>query len=226
MGVPLNVTEWMRGEVADCTGAKTRFVHEVLIKMADIDAFVADPKHAAPMTGWVTWGDEKSKIETAEFDMLVATTKASVKHMYYRIVFVDRTGKQRTMLGHKMIRDDEGPDLWGDITTLFIRIFDGVVPAISLTKTHDEEPEYPSGEFATGILRIPLRDGINSFLSFDAPESNPVGKAEAVKKFIRFYGGDAFELFVRQSRRKRAMLWGAIAVACVAIAGGVWFALR
>jgi cholesterol oxidase len=225
MGVRLNVTEWMRGEVVDQKGVHTKFVHEVLIQMADIDAFVADPKHDAPMSGWVTWGDEKCKIDTARFDMLVATTDPRIKHMYYRIVFTDGAGTKRTMLGNKKIRDDRGADLWGDITTLFIRIYNGVVDGISLDVTHGEDPAYPPGEVATGTLKIPLSDGIHSFLSFESPG----GKLDTVvgtAKFIRFYGGEAFELFVRQSPRKRAILWVAIAVVGLAIAGGIVLAVR
>jgi cholesterol oxidase len=226
MGVRLNVTEWMRGEVVDQQNTRTRFVHEVLIQIEDIDGFIADPRHDAPMSGWVWWGDQKCKIDTARFDMLVATTKASVKHMYYRIVFTDGAGAKRTMLGHKMIRDDPGFDLWGDITTLFIRIYDGVVDGISLDVKHGEEPTYPDGEFATGKLLIPLRDGVTSFLSFDAPGGSPLDTANATSKFIRFYASEAFELFVRQSSRKRTVLWAAIVLAGLAITVGVVFALR
>jgi hypothetical protein len=223
MGVRLNVTEWMRGEVVDKAGRTTTFVHEVLIQMRDIDAFIADPKHDAPMTGTVTWGDEACPIDTARFDMLVATTKPNIRHMYYRIVFTDRAGTKRTMLGNKRVSDDRGADLWGDITTLFIRIYDGVVDGISLAKTHDDPPEYPPGEVATGKLHIPLEDGINSFLSFDAPDGD---KLSAVSKFIKFYAGEAFELFINQSKTKRTLLFAGLGATALAIIVVIALALR
>ncbi|HEY4183402.1 MAG TPA: hypothetical protein VGM90_41545 [Kofleriaceae bacterium] len=223
MGAPLNVTEWMRGSVTEhATNKSIRFEHEVLIQMGDIDKFVKDPTHAAPMTGTVLWGNEKCPIVSAEFDMLVATTDRSIKHMYYRIVFVDSNKAVRTMLGNKKIHDDPGFDLWGDITTLFMRVYDGEVPRISTSKPQNDPPEYPSGESAGGKLYIPLSDGIHSFLSFESPGSSRLVKLEAVGKFIRFYGGEAFELFWRQSTKKRAFLWAtliAVAIACVGVGG-------
>src|SRR5256885_12932540 len=127
MGVPLNVTEWMKGYVGfgatDCDAGfiqgfdeGTYFEHEVLIAMDDIDRFVAEPTHTAAMTGYVLCDrlGGKRPFENGTFNMLVDAAKPGLKFMFYRMPFTDAAGKPHTMLGHKTIHDDHALDLWSD----------------------------------------------------------------------------------------------------------------
>jgi cholesterol oxidase len=232
MGIPLNVTEWMKGHVGfgatDCKAGEAQgraegktFQHEVLIQMSDIDRFASDPKHAAPMDGNVMWLGEKRAFTGGEFNMLVDSTNPKVKHMFYRIPFSDGAGKPLTMLGHKILRDDPGLDIWEDITTLFIRIYDGHVAGHDFTRPSGDTPEWPPGQVAMGIIHISLRDGIASGLSFTAPGASHLQKVEAVTKFLGFYGQGAVELWIKQSAGKRRALRVMAAVAFVAVAGGI-----
>jgi cholesterol oxidase len=236
MGIQLNVTEWMRGHVGfgaadyqsgEATGRekKATFEHEVLIQMKDIDRFVSEPKHSAPMDGKVDWLGESCPFSGGEFNMLVDSTQPSIKYMFYRIPFADGSGKKLTMLGHKTLRDDPGLDLWGDITTLFIRIYEGHVAGHDFTRPSGDAPEWPDGHVALGIIHIPLRDGFNSALSFDAPGSSKSQKAEAVGKFLSFYGSRVVELWVKESAPQRGFGLALVAVAGLAVAGAVVVAL-
>ncbi len=209
MGIQLNVTEWMRGHVgfgaADYQSGetagkeqKTSFEHEVLIQMKDIDRFVSEPKHSAPMDGKVDWLGTSCPFTGGEFNMLVDSTNPQIKYMFYRIPFADASGKKLTMLGHKTLRDDPGfaaPDIWRDITTLFIRIYEGHVAGHDFTRPVGDSPEWPEGHVALGIIHISLRDGIESGISFDAPGSSTAQKVEAVGKFLKFYGRAVAELW-------------------------------
>lgn len=207
MGIQLNVTEWMKGHVgfgaSDYAAGEQQgraqnqtFDHEVLIQIADIDRFVSEPKHAAPMDGTITWlGDERA-FTGGEFNMLVDSTNPKVKYMFYRMPFADAAGKPLTMLGWKALRDDPGIDVWADITTLFIRIYPGHVAGHDFTRPAGNTPAWPPGHVAMGIIHISLRDGIASGLSFDAPGANPAQKVGAVTKFLQFYGRGIVELWL------------------------------
>jgi cholesterol oxidase len=199
MGIQLNVTEWMKGHVGfgatdyqagEEQGRKenTTFHHEVLIQMQDIDRFVSEPKHSAPMDGTVTWLGQKCPFKGGEFNMLVDSTNPKIKYMFYRIPFTDPAGKPLTMLGHKTLRDDPGFDVWEDITTLFVQMYDGHTAGHDFTRPTGDAPEWPPGHFAKGIIHISLRDGIRSGLSFDAPGAGKLQEADAIRKFLQFYG--------------------------------------
>jgi hypothetical protein len=232
MGIQLNVTEWMKGHVgfgatdykageAQGLAEGKAFQHEVLIQMKDIDRFVSDPKHAAPMDGSVMWLGDKRSFTGGEFNMLVDSTNPKVKFMFYRIPFTDSAGKPLTMLGHKVLRDDPGLDMWGDITTLFIRIYDGHVAGQDFTRPSGDTPEWPPGQVAMGIIHISLRDGIASGLSFAAPGASRLQKVEAITKFLSFYGQAAVDLWIKESSGKRRALMAMAAVAGVAVLGGI-----
>jgi cholesterol oxidase len=236
MGTHLNVTEWMRGHVGfgaigyvegERLGKEkdTVFEHEVLIEMTDIDRFVSEPTHAAPMKGTVNWLGKHYEFSGGEFNMIIDSTDPRVKHMFYRIPYVV-DGKPMTMLGHKQLTDDAGLDLPKDITTLFIHIYDKDVGGHDFTKPSPPQPIWPDGEIARGILNIPLRDGINSALSFDAPGSSRVEKLAAVAKFLKFYGEGVYELYVAQNRIKRTLFIGGIAFAILAIVTAIVMAVR
>jgi len=232
MGTRLNVTEWMKGYVGfgatdyqtgEATGRSEGkvFQHEVLIQMQDIDRFVSEPKHAAPMDGKVIWLGAERSFTGGEFNMLVDSASPKVKHMFYRIPFTDGAGKALTMLGHKILRDDPGLDMWADITTLFIRIYDGHVAGHDFARPSGATPEWPPGPIAMGILHISLRDGIASGMSFAAPGASRLQKVEAVTKFLAFYGKGAVDIWIKQSQGKRRALMFAAALAIVAVVTGV-----
>src|SRR5262245_37493035 len=99
MGVPLTVTEWMKGYVgfgaidpvpgfALGLGQGDYFEHEVHIAMDDIDRFVAEPAHTATMTGHVfckRLGGTCPIDPTSTFNMLVDSADPMVKYMFYRM---------------------------------------------------------------------------------------------------------------------------------------------
>jgi hypothetical protein len=232
MGVQLNVTEWMKGHVGfgatDYAAGEAQgraegktFQHQVLIQMKDVDRFASDAKHAAPMDGVVTWLGDKRSFTGGEFNMLVDSTNPKVKHMFYRIPFADGAGRPLTMLGHKVLRDDPGLDMWEDITTLFIRIYEGHVAGRDFTRPAGDTPEWPPGPTAMGIIHISLRDGIASGLSFAAPGASRLQKLEAVTKFLAFYGKGAVELWIKQSSGKRRALTAFATLALLALAAGL-----
>ncbi len=209
MGVPLTVTEWMKGyvgfgeqdpQVGFKVGLRegTYLEHEVNIEMDDIDRFVAEPAHLAPMTGHVRC-DRLGGIcplEGATYNMLVDAADPLVKYMFYRLPFVAPDGKRYTMLGHKTLRDDPGLDLWGDITTLEVRVFAGDVAGPDMTTPAlGPRPTWPTSPIAVGVIQIQAIDGIKSAMSFRSPGSGPLELARAVETFCSFYARKVWDLF-------------------------------
>lgn len=209
MGTPLTVTEWMKGYVG--FGAQdpqagfslglregTYLEHEVLIEMDDIDRFVAQPTHFARMTGHVRC-DRLGGIcplDGATYNMLVDAADPRVKYMFYRMPFVAPNGSRFTMLGHKTLRDDPGFDLWGDITTLEVRVFEGDVAGPDMsTPALGPRPTWPTNPIAVGIIQIQVLDGIKSAMSFRSPGSSHLQLTKAVETFCAFYLRKVWDLF-------------------------------
>lgn len=209
MGTPLNVTEWMRGylgfgehdvEAGFTAGldAGTRFEHEVLIQLDDIDRFIAEPTHAAVMDGTVTCEllGGKQEFTGGTFNMLVNAAEAGTKYMFYRMPLRGRDGQPVTMLGHKTIRDDRGFDLWHDITTLSARLFDGWVDGPDVDTPVMGPALAPEDKvIAAGVIHIETSDGFRSARSFTSPGSSTVDAAAAVEKFVAFYMSRLWDVF-------------------------------
>lgn len=210
MATPLNVTEWMKGYIgfgaADYDAgfhqgidANTHFMHEVVIRMDDIDRFVSEPTHEARMDGYIecaALGGRRQLEPGATFNMLLDANNPKLKVMLYRMPFIDESGARRTVFGHKTIHDDHSFDLWGDITTLYIRVFDGDVPGPDVLTPSMAGSTPPGGPpAAMGVIHIEKLDGFKSARSFQSPGSSPAEAARAVALFGGFYLDKLWEIF-------------------------------
>jgi len=213
MGVPLNVTEWMKGYVgfgATDTDAgfiegieqDTYFEHEVLIQIDDIDKFVERPAHMARMDGHVSCERLGGKLPFTGgvFNMLVAADNPSIYFMFYRMPLVNAAGQRYTVLGHKTLHKDRALDLWSDITTLAVRIFEGDVAGPDMTTPAlGAAPSWPAAPIAMGVIHIQVLDGFRSARSFRSPGSSPWELARAVKAFCGFYLDKLWDVYARVS---------------------------
>lgn len=208
MGVPLNVTEWMKGYVGfgrtDSDAGfihglehDTRFAHEVVIRIDDIDRFVEEPTHAAVMDGHIECArlGGRRPVVGGTFNMLVDAQHPGLKLMFYRLPFEGADGARYTMLGHKTIRDDRSLDLWSDITTLSMRIFEGDVAGPEVSTAALGPANMPDTSLAAGVLHIEALDGFRSARSFQSPGSSSLQAAAAALKFGRFYLDRLWDIF-------------------------------
>ena len=209
MGTPLNVTEWMRGFIGiGATGADagfvagvdagTRFEHEVTIAMDDIDKFVADPTHTARMGGHVDCEalGGRREFEDGTFNMLVDAPGPGLKLMFYRMPLFGESGPNVTVLGHKTIHNDRALDLWSDITTLFVQVFEGDVAGPEIA-TEAMGPAHAPAErrIAAGKIYIETSDGFRSARSFTSPGASKADAVLAVEKFVSFYLSHLWDVF-------------------------------
>jgi cholesterol oxidase len=210
MGTPLDVKEWMKGYIgfgaADSDAGYiqglaegTPFMHEVTIHIDDIDRFVAEPKHAAKMEGYVDcprFGG-KCPFQDGIFNMLVDTNNPSLKIMLYRIPFVDTKGNRHTMLGHKTLHSDKALDLLSDIMRLTVRIFAGDVEGPDVATTGMGPANTPAITEAIGVIQIQTLDGLRSAASFVSPGAGTIDSFKAIAKFGEFYLDRLWDVYVK-----------------------------
>jgi cholesterol oxidase len=106
--------------------------------------------------------------------------------MYYRLPLSDGEGHPLTLVGHKVVEDDPGLDLWTDTTTLFTRVLSGHVET-------DAEQEQ-AGTIAVGILHIHPLDFAKQLTTFRA---RPVSRVDAVARFGALFAGDLWDVYRR-----------------------------
>ena len=99
------------------------------ISTDDIDAMIADPEHAAQAVGTVRaplLSDRPLTVHGGKFNLFVAdATTPGLQRMRYRLPLQSVQGERFFFDGFKLIKDDPGPDLWSDTTTLYVTIHEG-----------------------------------------------------------------------------------------------------
>lgn len=194
----IQFTETMRGhissdvtddfEAAAAHGRKTGsdFAFTLTVISDDLEAMLADEAHPARMIGSVTAPALSPTPLTATdgvFNLFVrAPDDPAARRMAYRLRLTSAEGKVYGFEGFKRIRDDFGPDIWADTTTLYITLRDGVA---------DDAPL-----LARGILKIRPDDFIKQLATLEV--RNAAGlkeRAEAVARFGRFFAGTLFEVY-------------------------------
>lgn len=193
MGVPLNVNEWMKGYVGfgaadSASGFKqgiaeaTYLEYEIRIAIDDIDRFVAEPAHEAHLTGSVSCdrlGGACPILAGSTFNMFVDGADPKTKYMKYRMAFETHDGRVFTLVGQKTLHDDQGFDLWSDITTLDVELLDTAGAVV-----------------ARGILHVQSLDNIRAAMSFRCP-AGILHLPNAVRKFCAFYGRSLWDVYVK-----------------------------
>jgi hypothetical protein len=110
----------------DVGGAATLSLHAT-ISIEDLDAFIADARHGGRITGSISFPPFGAEIpaRTGVFQLFSPADDPRMRYMVYELGF--RHGDTDYYLaGRKEVKDDPGPDLWRDTTTLFTRLHKGV----------------------------------------------------------------------------------------------------
>lgn len=223
MAVSLNVTEWMKGYIGlgatDVESgfmkgfdAETLFMHKILIHIDDVDKMIADPTCKAKVEGAVVcsaFGGKPCRVSDGTFNMHIDPRNPDLKLMYYRLPFTSEDGAQRTMLGQKALKKEhaqqQGFELWEDITKLQVRIYDGLVPGL-------DEPSAPSSAsappppppLAMGIVYIEALDAFRSARSIRCPGASPEEATSAIEKFGAFYMDKLWKVYGKTAPKPTA----------------------
>ncbi len=108
--------------------------------------------------------------------------------MWHRMNLVGRDGSRFHLVGRKIIRDDPGPDLWYDSSTLFFEL----------------REQGPGGRrLGTGTVHVSVRDLMRQVTTLTSRSNGSLTAMRARFRFIRFflgrlndvYGGVVMPLF-------------------------------
>ena len=138
--------------------------------------------------GWVACDALGGKlgVEQGWFNLFV-DVEPGVKHMLYRLWFRDGVGHPVTMIGHKVVKDDAGFDIWKDTTTLFTRVLQGHVP---------EGGDEDATVLASGVIVIRARDFAKQLTTFR-------GAPRGLVKFGVIFVQQLAEAYVFKGKRSR-----------------------
>lgn len=180
-----------RGRASD-----TALKFHLTIETPAMGEFVADADHAAEATGWVRSDvllGGKRAVDRGRFNLFVDTERPGEKRMHYRLHLSDGVGRPLTLVGHKVIADDRGFDLWPDTTTLFTRLVSG----------HTEPGEDDDAELvASGILRITPLSFARQLTTFRARGAGFVGNLAALMRFNVLFLGALWQVYGKFTRRR------------------------
>ena len=196
--VGVEFTETMRGfwstqfkddyEHAYTQGKKdeTRFEFTLTVRSADVDTMIADPAHQAEMHGTVdcpALSEQPLKVEKASFHLFVEDPDSvQTRKMIYKVPMTAADGKVYYMEGFKLVRDDFGPDLWKDTTTLFITVHEGANDSGAV--------------LGKGIVKIKINDFRRQLTTMKAVGAeNKVDGLKALAKFGKFFSGALNEVY-------------------------------
>lgn len=157
------------------------------ITVADVDAFLADPAHAAAVAGTVELGalGGTLAIVSGVFNLFVGD--GSRKTMEYRLLVRDLEERPFTLSGFKDVADDAGLDVWSDTTTLFT----------TLTTGHGDGGEL----LGRGILRISHAGFAKQMLSMRVRGGAPWTRAAALARFQLAFAGTLAHVYGGRARR-------------------------
>src|SRR3546814_15908453 len=91
--------------------AGTTLAMHATVTVANLDAFIADPKHAGRLKGSIDFSPFGSDIAASSgaFNLFSPTAKATLKHMVYELAF-KHDGKDHYLAGRKQWHDGPGAD--------------------------------------------------------------------------------------------------------------------
>ena len=160
----------------------------------DLDNMLKDPRHEAGMFGTViapALSPEPLTISHGRFNLFVKDDQeVGLRRMMYSMRLIGRDGRTYTFAGYKKVRDETGPDIWADTTTLFVTIYEGENQGAAV--------------LGKGIMKIMPEDFVRQLTTIEALNApSTEAKLGAIARFGAFFGGVIFDqysgIFARRS---------------------------
>jgi hypothetical protein len=170
----------------------TRLNARLTIDLSDLDAFVADPRREAKVTGWIECDalGGRLAIERGVFSPFVANHDPQRTLMLYRLWFRDSVGHPLTLAGFKSLPGGAATRVWRDTTVLFVRVLSG----------HGESA---AEVVASGIIRVRLADFLGTLASFRGRADTLRAKVEAIARYGAFFTEQLWRLYAPRVGSKR-----------------------
>jgi hypothetical protein len=183
-GFALGETDPRAGEKkGDAMGTKLSLHCEIDIH--DVYGFMAEPQHETPINARIDFAPLGMNLpgSKAIFNLFRPSEDPKVKYFAYQVAF-EANGEPYYLAGKKVVRDDAGPDMWADITTLFTELHKG----------RDE-----SGPVVgAGVIYIKREQLLNMVPTFHATNtSSATESAKVLADFGRFFTGEIWESYAK-----------------------------
>lgn len=162
-----------------------RLTFRLTITADDVDRFVADPRHEATADGHVDCDvlGGRLRVERGWFNLFTRGPSPRRRRMDYRLHLRGPTGAPLTLVGHKDVSDDPGPDIWPDTSTLYVRLLAGH------TRPDDAAAAPVIG---AGVLVIEIGDFLQQLTTFRTTGPHP---ARAMEHFGRLFLGELWAVY-------------------------------
>lgn len=169
---------------AEAAGESLEFV--LTVHVDDLDRFIADRDHAAPMSGTVSApgiSAEALTVSEATFNLFNEDVEEIATHnLRYRMKLSAEDGRELWFHGKKLVHDDPGFDLWADTVTLYVTLHEG--------------PSEDGPVVGRGILHIGPTDLMRQLTTIRAIGTDGAAEAIAAKaKFARFFAGSLVDIY-------------------------------
>ena len=195
MAIGIRFSEEMRGRLVDGDADPEQLTKEQLaagievelqatVLIQDLDAFIANPKHQGVLSGRVVYsplGDTQDAINGV-FNLFAPGGNSEEKLMVYELAAIPVDGNEFYFAGYKMVRDDPGPDLWSDTTTLYTRLHQGT--------------DKTGGVVATGVLTLVFSSLVELLKTIEVVgTTSTVEKIGAITRFGRFFSRELWDTY-------------------------------
>ena len=162
------------------------FEFTLTIQSHHVDKFVEEPEHQAGMAGTVIAPHLSVKpitVSEGRFNLFVKDqANPDQKYMQYQMKLHTVEGPTYFFKGYKDVRDDAGFDLWSDLSTLFITIYNGENEGFEV--------------MGKGVLHIEIADFATQITTMKALNAKGlVNKSKGLIEFGKLFGGDVFDTY-------------------------------
>ena len=172
-------------DIGQANGSPFQFI--VTIQVEDLDKFINQADVTAGVAGSVTapaLSPQALTISQGKFNLAGADPHdpARLRRMKYQMKLTTEEGQTFFCEGFKRIRDDVGPDLWSDTTTLYMTVYQG------------ENASSPV--FGKGILRIGTDDFMRQISTLKVLNTRSKReRLDATARFGRHFCGVLYDVY-------------------------------
>ena len=175
-----------------------RMVLDLDVVIRDLDAFLADPGHAAEVSGSVRCAAFGGRLPLRSGTLRLLTdaacTEGTEKNMTYDLAVTDPLGRALRVHGVKRLVRGARPEIWADSTSLTTEVRDEAAGRV----------------VAAGILRISVSGFLRQLATFRATAATARGRAGALARFGGFFADQLSQVYVRPVRPMPPPPWLAV----------------
>ena len=190
--------EVMKGQLTVGETARestARMVLDLDVVIRDLDAFLADPGHAAEVSGTVRCAALGGRLPLRAGTLRLLTdgacTEGTEKNMTYDLAVTDQLGRALRVHGVKRLVRGARPEIWADSTSLTTEVRDDATGRV----------------VAAGILRISVSGFLRQLATFRATAATARGRAGALARFGGFFADQLSQVYVHPVRPMPPPRW-------------------